>query len=156
MIDSGLYTRAWLTDRITMALGGRAAEEEVFGPAEVTAGASGDIKTVAELAREMVTRYGMSELGLVAFESSGNEVFLGRNLMARSEYSEEVATQIDRQVREIAMHCYQEARRLIRENRPLVDRLVDVLLDKETIEGDEFRQIVAEYTEQQSVATPSS
>ncbi|MGC8710938.1 MAG: ATP-dependent zinc metalloprotease FtsH [Leptodesmis sp.] len=156
MIDSGLYTRAWLTDRITMALGGRAAEEEVFGPAEVTAGASGDIKSVAELAREMVTRYGMSELGLVAFESSGNEVFLGRNLMARSEYSEEVATQIDRQVREIAMHCYQEARRLIRENRPLVDRLVDVLLDKETIEGDEFRQIVAEYTEQQSVATPSS
>ncbi|MGQ9872523.1 ATP-dependent zinc metalloprotease FtsH [Leptodesmis sp.] len=156
MIDSGLYTRAWLTDRITIALGGRAAEEEVFGPAEVTAGASGDIKSVAELAREMVTRYGMSELGLVAFESSGNEVFLGRNLMARSEYSEEVATQIDRQVREIAMHCYQEARRLIRENRPLVDRLVDVLLDKETIEGDEFRQIVAEYTEQQSVATPSS
>lgn len=156
MIDSGLYTRAWLTDRITMALGGRAAEEEVFGTAEVTAGASGDIKTVAELAREMVTRYGMSELGLVAFESSGNEVFLGRNLMARSEYSEEVATQIDRQVREIAMHCYQEARHLIRENRSLVDRLVDVLLDKETIEGDEFRQIVAEYTDQQSVATTSS
>lgn len=156
MIDSGLYTRAWLTDRITMALGGRAAEEEVFGPAEVTAGASGDIKSVAELAREMVTRYGMSQLGLVAFESSGNEVFLGRNLMARSEYSEEVATQIDRQVREIAMHCYQEARHLIRENRSLVDRLVDVLLDKETIDGDEFRQIVAEYTEQQSVATTSS
>jgi cell division protease FtsH len=156
MIDSGLYTRAWLTDRITIALGGRAAEEEVFGPSEVTAGASGDIKSVAELAREMVTRYGMSELGLVAFESSGNEVFLGRNLMARSEYSEEVATQIDRQVREIAMHCYQEARHLIRENRALVDRLVDVLLDKETIEGEEFRQIVAEYTSQQLAATTKS
>jgi len=152
MIDSGLYTRAWLTDRITMSLGGRAAEEEVFGSAEVTAGASGDIKAVAELAREMVTRYGMSEMGLVALESSGNEVFLGRNLMPRQEYSEEVSTQIDRQVREIAMHCYQEARRLIRENRALVDRLVDVLLDKETIEGDEFRQIVSEFTGQQPKA----
>ncbi|MDX2231948.1 MAG: ATP-dependent zinc metalloprotease FtsH [Leptolyngbyaceae cyanobacterium bins.349] len=155
MIDSGLYTRAWLTDRITMSLGGRAAEEEVFGPAEVTAGASGDIKAVAELAREMVTRYGMSELGLVALESAGNEVFLGRNLMPRQEYSEEVATQIDRQVREIAIHCFQEARRMIREHRPLVDRLVEVLLDKETIEGEEFRQIVAEYTGQQP-KTPTS
>jgi cell division protease FtsH len=148
MIDSGLYTRSWLTDRITMSLGGRAAEEEVFGAAEVTAGASGDIKAVAELAREMVTRYGMSDMGLVALESAGNEVFLGRGLMPRQEYSEEVATQIDRQVRDIATHCYHEARRLIRENRSLVDRLVDVLLDKETIEGDEFRQIVAEFTGQ--------
>ncbi len=151
MIDSGLYTRAWLTDRITIALGGRAAEEEVFGPAEITAGASGDIKSVAELAREMVTRYGMSELGLVALESSGGEVFLGRNFMPRSEYSEEVSTQIDRQVREIALHCYQEARRIVRDNRPLVDRLVEALLDKETIEGEEFRQIVAEYTGQQTI-----
>lgn len=156
MIDSGLYTRAWLTDRITIALGGRAAEEEVFGAAEVTAGASGDIKAVAELAREMVTRYGMSELGLVALESSGNEVFLGRNLMPRQEYSEEVATQIDRQVREIALHCFQEARHVIREHRPLVDRLVELLLDKETIEGDEFRQIVAEYTGTQPKAPTSA
>ena len=158
MIDSGLYTRAWITDRITMSLGGRAAEEEIFGSAEVTAGASGDIKAVAELAREMVTRYGMSDLGLVALESSGNEVFLGRGLMPRQEYSEEVATQIDRQVREIALHCYQEARRLIRENRPLVDRLVDVLLEQETLDGDEFRQIVAEYTGEQpkAPATPAT
>jgi cell division protease FtsH len=95
----------------------------------------------------------MSDLGLVALESSGGEVFLGRSLMTRSEYSEEVATQIDRQVREIAMHCYSEARRMIREHRPLMDRLVDVLLEKETIEGDEFRQIVAEYTGQE-LATP--
>jgi cell division protease FtsH len=150
MIDSGLYTRAWMTDRITIALGGRAAEAEVFGDAEVTAGASGDIKAVAELAREMVTRYGMSDLGLVALESGGSEVFLGRGLMSRQEYSEEVSTQIDHQVREIALHCYQEARRLIREHRPLVDRLVDTLLEKETIEGEEFRQIVADYNEQQA------
>jgi len=154
MIDSGLYTRSWMTDRITIALGGRASEEEVFGSAEVTAGASGDIKAVADLAREMVTRYGMSDMGLVALESPGGEVFLGRSMMPRQEYSEEVSTQIDRQVREIALRCYQEARRVIRENRALVDRLVEVLLDKETIEGDEFRQIVESYREL-PVATPT-
>ncbi|MEX0269519.1 ATP-dependent zinc metalloprotease FtsH [Leptolyngbyaceae cyanobacterium UHCC 1019] len=147
MIDSGLYTRSWMTDRITIALGGRAAEEEVFGSAEVTAGASGDIKAVAEIAREMVTRYGMSDLGLVALESPAGEVFLGRSMMSRQEYSEEVSTQIDREVREIALRCYQEARQMIRDNRPLVDRLVEVLLDGETIEGDEFRQIVEAYRE---------
>ncbi len=155
MIDSGLYTKAWMTDRITIALGGRAAEQEVFGDAEVTAGASSDLKAVADLAREMVTRYGMSELGLVALESSGNEVFLGRNLMPRNECSEEVATQIDHQIRSIAVHCYEEARRVIRENRALVDRLVDQLLEQETIEGDEFRQIVAEYTGQPVAANAS-
>jgi cell division protease FtsH len=150
MIDSGLYTRAWMTDRITMSLGGRAAEAEIFGEAEVTAGASGDLRAVADLAREMVTRYGMSKLGLVALEGSGNEVFLGRGYTPRNEYSEDVAEQIDQQVKAIAVQCYEEARRLIRENRALVDRLVDMLLEQETIEGEEFRQIVAEYREQPS------
>jgi len=145
MIDSGMFTKAWMTDRITITLGGRAAEEEVFGDAEITAGASSDIKYVAELAREMVTRYGMSDLGLMALEGSSGEVFLGRNWIPRSEYSEEIATQIDRQVRAIALHCYSEARRLIRENRILMDKLVDTLLEKETIEGEEFRQIVEAY-----------
>ena len=148
MIDSGLYTRSWMTDRITMSLGGRAAEEEIFGESEVTAGASGDIRAVADLAREMVTRYGMSELGLVALEGgSSGEVFLGRGLSPRSEYSEEMANQIDEQVRAIAMQCYAEARRLIRDNRPLVDRLVEMLLEQETIEGEQFRKIVADYRE---------
>jgi len=148
MIDSGLYTRSWMTDRITMSLGGRAAEEEIFGESEVTAGASGDIRAVADLAREMVTRYGMSDLGLIALEgSSSGEVFLGRGLSPRSEYSEEVATQIDEQVRAIAMQCYAQARLLIRENRALVDRLVEMLLEQETIEGEQFRAIVADYCE---------
>jgi cell division protease FtsH len=146
MIDSGLYTRSWLLDRITIALGGRAAEEEVFGDAEITVGASNDIQVVANLAREMVTRYGMSDLGPFALESGNSEVFLGRDWMARSEYSEEVATQIDQQVRTIAVRCYSESRRIIRENRELMDTLVDMLLEQETIEGEQFRKIVAEYT----------
>ncbi|HIK42848.1 MAG TPA: cell division protein FtsH, partial [Thermoleptolyngbya sp. M55_K2018_002] len=147
MIDSGLYTRAWLLDRITIALGGRAAEEEVFGDPEVTVGASGDIRVVADLAREMVTRYGMSDLGPFALESGNNEVFLGRDLMSRSEYSEEIAVKIDHQVRDIATRCHREARRIIRENRALVDKLVEILLEQETIDGDQFRKIVGESVE---------
>ena len=147
MVDSGLYSRAWLTDQITIYLGGRAAEEEIFGHDEVTVGASSDIKGVANLAREMVTRYGMSDLGPIALENPDDQVFLGSGWGPRSEYSEEVAQKIDRQIREIARQCHEEARRLIREHRPLVDRLVDMLLEKETIEGDEFRRIVAKHTE---------
>jgi len=151
-LDSGLRSRAWMLDMITVLLGGRAAEEEVFGYAEVTKGATGDIKQVARLAREMVTRLGMSDLGPLALESEGNEVFLGRDLMTRSEYSEAVATQIDHQIREIAVRCHQQARKLLREHRPLMDKLVDILLDQETIEGDRFRQIVTDYQKN----TPSS
>jgi cell division protease FtsH len=83
----------------------------------------------------------------VALETQNNDVFLGRDWVSRNEYSEEMATKIDRQVRELAVECYQEARRIIRENRSLVDRLVDLLVEQETIEGEKFRQIVSEYTQ---------
>ncbi|WP_446385896.1 ATP-dependent zinc metalloprotease FtsH [Coleofasciculus chthonoplastes] len=139
--------RTWLIDQITIALGGRASEEEVFGHGEVTIGAASDIKKVAELAREMVTRYGMSDLGPVALERPNSEVFLGGGWTQRSDYSEEVAAKIDHRVQAIAMRCYEEARQLIRDNRPLIDRLVDLLLEQETIEGEQFRQIVAEHTQ---------
>ena len=145
--DFGLETRARIVDLITIFLGGRAAEEEIFGHDEVTQGAASDLQAVADYSRRMVTRYGMSDLGPFALETSGsNEVFLGRDLMVRSEYSEEIATKIDHQVRSIVMRCYQQARRIIRENRPLMDKLVDLLLEQETLGGDQFRAIVAEYT----------
>jgi len=147
MIDSGLYTKAWLQDNITMTLGGKASEVEVFGEAEVTGGASNDLKVVTNLARKMITMYGMSDLGLVALETQNSDVFLGRDWVNRSEYSEEMAIKIDRQVRAMATTCYQEARRIIRENRALVDRLVDLLVEQETIEGEQFRKIVSEYTQ---------
>ncbi|UNU25423.1 ATP-dependent zinc metalloprotease FtsH [Microcoleus vaginatus] len=148
MLDSeGLRSRALLLNRIKVALGGRAAEAEIYGDAEIDTGAGSDLRKVSSLAREMVTLYGMSDLGPVAFESPNNEVFLGQNWNSRSEYSEDMAIKIDRQVREIAVDCYEEARRIIRENRALVDKLVEALLDEETIDGDEFRQIVQRYTE---------
>ena len=148
IIDSGLYSKAWLRDNIVMTLGGRASEAEVFGEKEVTGGASNDLKQVTSLARKMVTMYGMSDLGLVALESQNRDVFLGGDWGSnRKEYSEDMATQIDKKVREIAESCYQEARKIMSKNRALLDRLVDLLIEQETIEGEQFRKIVAEYTE---------
>jgi cell division protease FtsH len=79
-------------------------------------------------------------------QSGGGEVFLGRDFMSRSDYSDEIASRIDAQVRELVQRSYEEAIRLVRENRLVIDRLVDLLVDKETVDGEEFRQIVAEYT----------
>lgn len=147
-IDDGSQTRSEILDLITVYLGGRASEEEVFGYDEITNGASGDIKAVADFARRMVTRYGMSDLGAFAMESGDNQVFLGRDLMSQvPEYSEEMATKIDHQVRAIISQCYDRARSLLRENRLLIDRLADMLIEQESIEGDEFRRIVASHTE---------
>ncbi len=146
-IDSGLYSRNWLLDRITVSLGGLAAEAEVFGDDETSTGASNDIQQVTNLARQMVTLYGMSELGPLALESVDNQVFLGRNLMPRSEVSEEMASKIDAKVREIALGCLAQARHMLRQHRPLMDQLVDLLMERETIDGEEFRQIVQQFTE---------
>ncbi|AFY80640.1 ATP-dependent zinc metalloprotease FtsH [Oscillatoria acuminata] len=145
--DEFFFTRAWLIDKITVALGGRAAEHEVFGAMEITQGAQSDIQAVAKIAREMVTRYGMSDLGPLALETQNPEVFLGRDLGSKAEYSEEVASKVDRQVRAIAFQCYEKARSIIREHRDMMDRLLDILLEEETIEGEKFRQIVSEYVE---------
>ncbi|WP_088890108.1 ATP-dependent zinc metalloprotease FtsH2 [Leptolyngbya ohadii] len=144
--EQGLISRAQLLARITGALGGRAAEQVIFGDAEVTTGAGGDLQQVAGMARQMVTRFGMSDLGPLSLESQQGEVFLGRDWMSRSEYSEEIAARIDAQVRSIVEHCYDQSCKIIRDNREVIDRLVDLLIEKETIDGEEFRQIVAEYT----------
>jgi cell division protease FtsH len=145
--EQGLTTKSELMARIAGALGGRAAEEEIFGYDEVTTGAGGDLQQVSGMARQMVTRFGMSDLGPLSLESPQGEVFLGGGLTSRSEYSEEVASRIDDQVRLLAEGGHEIACKIVRENREVIDRLVDLLIEKETIDGEEFRQIVAEYTE---------
>ncbi|BAY06944.1 ATP-dependent zinc metalloprotease FtsH2 [Calothrix sp. NIES-2098] len=145
--EQGLISRSQLKARITGALGGRAAEEVIFGPAEVTTGAGGDLQQLSGMARQMVTRFGMSDLGPLSLESQQGEVFLGRDWMTRSDYSESIAARIDAQVRAIVEDCYETAKKIIRDNRSVTDRLVDLLIEKETIDGTEFRQIVAEYTD---------
>jgi cell division protease FtsH len=145
--EQGLISRSQLKARITGALGGRAAEEVIFGAAEVTTGAGGDLQQLSGMARQMVTRFGMSNLGPLSLESQQGEVFLGRDWTTRSEYSESIASRIDGQVRAIVEECYENSKKIIRDHRTVTDRLVDLLIEKETIDGEEFRQIVAEYAE---------
>ncbi|MFW9261928.1 cell division protein FtsH [Nostoc sp. KVJ20] len=143
--EQGLISRSQLKARITATLGGRAAEEIVFGKPEVTTGASNDLQHVTGMARQMVTRFGMSELGPLSLENqSGGEVFLGRDWMNKSDYSEEIAAKIDSQVREIVNNSYIKSKELLEENRVVLERLVDLLVEQETIEGDLFRTIVAD------------
>ena len=144
--EQGLVSRTQLLARISGILGGRAAEEVIFGDAEVTTGAGNDLEKVTSLARQMVTRFGMSDLGPIALDRENEQVFLGNDWMHRSEYSEEIAASIDAQVRLIVNRCHETAKNIIQENRAVIDRLVDILIEQETIEGDQFRQLVAEYT----------
>ncbi|MCC5647426.1 ATP-dependent zinc metalloprotease FtsH [Nostoc sp. CHAB 5824] len=145
--EQGLISRSQLKARITATLGGRAAEEIVFGKPEVTTGAGNDLQQVTGMARQMVTRFGMSELGPLSLENQSGEVFLGRDWMNKSDYSEEIAAKIDSQVREIVNKSYIRAIELLQENRIVLERLVDLLIEQETIEGDLFRKIVADNTQ---------
>ncbi|MGB4534176.1 MAG: ATP-dependent zinc metalloprotease FtsH [Synechococcus sp.] len=142
-----LVSRAQLKARIMGALGGRAAEDVVFGHSEVTTGAGGDIQMVASLARQMVTQFGMSQLGPMALEGGNQEVFLGRDLMTRSDVSDAISKQIDEQVRLIVMKLYEETVALVGQHRQAMDKLVEQLIEQETLDGDEFRVVVAEFTE---------
>ena len=144
--DQSLISRSQILARIMGALGGRAAEEVVFGYPEVTTGAGNDLQQVTSMARQMVTRFGMSNIGPLALESQGSDPFLGRSMGGSSQYSEDVASRIDMQIRSIIQHSHDETVQIIKDNRVVIDQLVDILIEKETISGEEFRSIVAEYT----------
>ena len=146
ILDSGLISKAYLRARLVVAMGGRAAETVVFGPSEVTQGASGDLEMVSRICREMVTRYGFSSLGPVALEADSGEVFLGRDwLRSDPHYSRETGNRIDGLVRSLARESLQEAINLLSPRRPLIDQLVDLLIEQETLGGEEFRAVVSRY-----------
>ncbi|MFM9110904.1 MAG: ATP-dependent zinc metalloprotease FtsH [Prochlorococcaceae cyanobacterium] len=148
ILDSGLISRAYLRARLVVALAGRAAELVIFGPSEVTQGAAGDLVQVSRICREMVTRYGFSSLGPVALEGEGAEVFLGRDwIRSEAHYSSRTGEQIDAQVRSLATAALERALALLRPRRALLDRLVELLIQEETIEGDRFRQEVQSWEE---------
>ena len=143
ILDSGLISRAYLHARLVVALGGRAAEMVIFGPSEVTQGAAGDLQTVSRICREMVTRYGFSDLGPMALESDDGEVFLGRDwFRAQPHYSTKTGNGIDTKVRELASQSLDRAVAILGPRRELMDELVDRLIIEETIDGDSFRQSV--------------
>ena len=143
ILDSGLISKAYLRARLVVAMGGRAAEIVVFGDAEVTQGASGDLQMVSQIAREMVTRYGFSMLGPMALEQEGGEVFLGRDwTRPEHSYSNNTATQIDAVVQQIARDALKQAIDLLTPRRPLMDALVEALIEQETLDEISFNKIV--------------
>jgi len=145
--DQSLLSRSELLARIITTLGGRAAEQVVFGDPEVTTGASNDLQQVTNLARQMVTRFGMSNIGPIALEDENSgQVFLGGGMIQGTEYADSIADRIDDQVCRIINYCEQKAIEIIIDNRVIIDLVVEKLLDIETMDGPEFRELLGTYT----------
>jgi len=143
-MDSGLYSRSYLQNQMAVALGGRIAEEIIFGEEEVTTGASNDLQQVARVARQMVTRFGMSDrLGPVALGRQQGNMFLGRDIAAERDFSEETAAAIDDEVRNLVEQAYRRAKLVLTQNQAVLDRLADMLIEKETVDSEELQDLLA-------------
>jgi cell division protease FtsH len=144
--DRFLTTRAELTDTLAMTLGGRAAEEIVFG--EITTGASNDIEKVTATAKQMVMRFGMSEkLGPRVFGHDHGQPFLGREFSSEPDYSDEIAREIDDEIRRIVEQAHQNARDILTNHRASLEKISEILVKRETIEREEFEALLAGKTE---------
>lgn len=136
-------SRSELFDRMAMMMGGRSAEEITFG--EITAGAQSDIERATEMARKMVTQWGMSEkLGPIAFGQNQEEVFLGRDFARQRNYSEDVAARIDDEVHSFVNEAHQQAVKILSDHKEALDRLAQILLEKETLDGKELEDVLKE------------
>ncbi|MCC5636116.1 ATP-dependent zinc metalloprotease FtsH3 [Nostoc sp. CHAB 5844] len=143
-MDTGLYSRSYLENQMAVALGGRLAEEIIFGEEEVTTGASNDLQQVARVARQMITRFGMSDrLGPVALGRQQGNMFLGRDIMSERDFSEETAAAIDEEVRKLVDTAYNRAKEVLVNNRHILDQLAQMLVDKETVDAEELQEILA-------------
>ncbi len=139
--DRTLWTRSKFLDDMAMALGGRAAEEIVFG--DITTGAAEDLERVTELARAMVTRYGMSEkLGPMVFGKKEELIFLGKEIAEQRDYSDAVAQEIDAEVRRLVMEAYERAKRILTEHRDKLEAVAQKLIEMETLDAETFRAIM--------------
>ncbi len=151
--DKSYHTRSQLMEEIIIALGGRAAEDIIMD--EVSTGASSDLKKVNQIARNMVTKYGMSEkLGNMIFGNENDEVFIGRDLAQARNYSDEVAAIIDNEVKSIIDSAYEKTVYLLKENIDRLNKLAEVLLEKEKVEGTEFEEIFESVKLEGSSQTP--
>ena len=142
-MDTGLYSRAYLENQMAVALGGRLAEEIIFGEEEVTTGASNDLQQVARVAKQMITRFGMSDrLGPVALGRQQGNMFLGRDIMSERDFSEETAAAIDEEVRKLVDTAYIRAKEVLVNNRKVLDEIAQMLIDKETVDAEELQEIL--------------
>ena len=142
-MESGLYSRSYLQNQMAVALGGRVAEEIVYGEDEVTTGASNDLQQVARVARQMVTRFGMSDkLGPVALGRSQGGMFLGRDIGAERDFSEDTAATIDAEVSELVAVAYKRATTVLSANRSVLDELADLLVEQETVDAEQLQELL--------------
>ena len=142
--DRHNYTKQYIHGRLAMAYGGRVAEELVFGPEKVTTGAAQDIQQATEMARRMVTQFGMSDVvGPIAVGDREAEIFLGREVVQRREISDRTAEIVDTELKRILSEAYERARTIISEHRAALDRLASALLERETLDRDEVELVVA-------------
>ena len=145
--DANLITRSQILSRIIGTLGGRAAEQVVFGDAELTTGASNDLIQVTDMAKQMVTRFGMSPIGPIALGSEGGGfLFIGRGVKPANEYSESLAIKIDTQIKSIVELCYAEAIQIMESNRISLDTVVQKLIEEEVLTGKRFEEIVSNFS----------
>jgi cell division protease FtsH len=143
-MDSGLYSRSYLQNQMAVALGGRIAEEIIFGEEEVTTGASNDLQQVARVARQMVMRFGMSDrLGPVALGRQQGNMFLGRDIAAERDFSEETAATIDDEVHNLVDQAYHRAKEVLTNNKHVLDQLAQMLIEKETVDAEELQEVLA-------------
>ena len=143
-MESGLYSRSYLQNQMAVALGGRVAEEIIFGTEEVTTGASNDLQQVTRVARQMITRFGMSDrLGPVALgRQNGGGVFLGKEIASDRDFSNETASAVDEEVRQLVEIAYKRAKNVLEDNRHILNDLAAMLIEKETIDSDELQTIL--------------
>ena len=136
--DRHSYTKDWLEGQLAMLFGGRVAEEMVFGPEKITTGAGNDIERATQMARKMVTRFGMSDLvGLMAIGDSDHEVFLGREITQRRDVSEHTAQLVDQEVKRTLDEAYEQARSVLERERELLEAIATALLERETLDRDQ-------------------
>ena len=142
-----------LLDRIAMILGGRVAEELIYGKDNITTGASNDLEKVSNLARSMVTTYGMSEkMGNLAYGKEQEHIFMGRNFGNTRDFSEEIAADIDKEVKKIVDKQYDHAMQLLSDNRDMLEYIAKTLLEKETLDEKEFENLMNEVRERREQA----
>ncbi|MGI6788957.1 MAG: ATP-dependent zinc metalloprotease FtsH [Aminobacterium colombiense] len=147
--DRFLMSKTELTNQITVLLGGRVAEELTFG--DVTTGAGNDLDRATQIARRMVTEFGMSDaLGLVKLGHKHQEVFLGRDIADDKNYSDNVAYMIDQEVKAIIDGCYEKAKQILTEKKEQVEMVAETLLEKEVIEGKELDELLGFVTEEET------
>jgi cell division protease FtsH len=144
--DRYLHPKSYLADELIVLMGGRLAEQVVFGSEKITTGAGNDLERATELARKMVCEWGMSKMGPLTFGKREEAIFLGKEFARHQDYSEATAVEIDNEIKQFIESAYRRAEEIVAGHRPVLDRIAGALLEREVLEGEEVYRMVSEHT----------